>query len=118
MHQDRYVFVYGTLRCGEINDINRLRPAPTFLGLVRIRGTLYDLGPYPGVILGGAEWVQGEVYAISLELEQQLMALDQLHAMMIANLRHREGSFFRRFPGTVALHRHVSQPANQARKAS
>ena len=78
MHQDRYVFVYGTLRRGEINDINRLRPAPTFLGLVRIRGTLYDLGPYPGVILGGAEWVQGEVYAISPELEQQLDLIEEV----------------------------------------
>lgn len=78
MHQDRYVFVYGTLRRGEVNDINRLRPAPAFLGLARIRGTLYDLGPYPGVILGGAGWVQGEVYAISPELEQQLDLIEEV----------------------------------------
>jgi gamma-glutamylcyclotransferase (GGCT)/AIG2-like uncharacterized protein YtfP len=78
MHQDRYVFVYGTLRRGEVNDINRLRPAPTFLGLARIRGALYDLGPYPGVILGGEGWVQGEAYAISSELEQQLDLIEEV----------------------------------------
>ena len=78
MHQDRYVFVYGTLRRGEVNDINRRHPAPTFLGLARIRGALYDLGPYPGAILGGEGWVQGEVYAIGPELEHQLDLLEEV----------------------------------------
>lgn len=74
----RYVFVYGTLRRGEVNDINRLRPAPHCLGLARIRGRLYDLGPYPGVRLGGEGWVQGEVYAITAELEHQLDVVEEV----------------------------------------
>lgn len=78
MHQDRHVFVYGTLRRGEVNDINRRHPAPNFLGLARIRGALYDLGPYPGAILGGEGWVQGEVYAITPELERQLDLLEEV----------------------------------------
>lgn len=73
-----HVFVYGTLRRGEANDINRLRPAPEFLGSARIHGALYDLGPYPGVILGGEGWVQGEVYAITPELERQLDVIEEV----------------------------------------
>lgn len=74
----RHVFVYGTLRRGEVNDINRLRPPPVFLGLARVAGTLHDLGPYPGAILGGEGWVQGEVYAISSELERQLDLIEEV----------------------------------------
>ncbi len=73
-----HVFVYGTLRRGEANDINRLRPAPRLLGTARIRGTLYDLGPYPGLLLGGETWVQGEVYAITAELEAQLDRIEEV----------------------------------------
>ncbi len=74
----RHVFVYGTLRRGEANDINRLQPAPCWLGMARIRGTLYDLGPYPGVVLGGEGWVEGEVYAITPELEAVLDRIEEV----------------------------------------
>lgn len=74
----RFVFVYGTLRRGQVNDINRLQPAPRYLGEARIRGSLYDLGLYPGVILGGAGWVQGEVYVITPELEHQLDVIEEV----------------------------------------
>ena len=74
-----HVFVYGTLRRGQANDINRLLPAPVYRGMARIRGVLYDLGPYPGVILGGSEgWVSGEVYAIPPELEQRLDLIEEV----------------------------------------
>lgn len=78
MPQEQHVFVYGTLRCGEANDINRLRPAPRLLGSARIRGALYDLGPYPGAILGGEGWVAGEVYAITAALEQRLDEIEEV----------------------------------------
>ena len=68
----RYVFVYGTLRRGQERDINRLQPSPVFIGDSKINGTLYDLGSYPGVRLGGEMWVHGEVYQITAELESQL----------------------------------------------
>jgi gamma-glutamylcyclotransferase (GGCT)/AIG2-like uncharacterized protein YtfP len=68
----RFVFVYGTLRRGDVRDITRLSPAPRFVGLASVPGVLYHLGRYPGVILGGAGHVLGEVYAISPALEYQL----------------------------------------------
>ncbi len=75
---DLHVFVYGTLRRGEANDINRLQPAPRHLGPARLRGLLYDLGPYPGLVLGGEAWVVGEVYAITPELEQALDRIEEV----------------------------------------
>ena len=74
----RYVFVYGTLRKGQERDIHRLQPAPVFIGNCQIYGTLYDLGSYPGVRLGGLEWVQGEVYQITPELERKLDEIEEV----------------------------------------
>ncbi|KQO24278.1 gamma-glutamyl cyclotransferase [Acidovorax sp. Leaf76] len=74
----RWVFVYGTLRQGCSNDITRLEPPPLFVGRGRIAGVLYHLGAYPGVTLGGAEWVHGEVYAIEPALEDVLDEIESL----------------------------------------
>ncbi|MCY7371052.1 MAG: gamma-glutamylcyclotransferase [Polaromonas sp.] len=74
----RLVFVYGTLRRGEERDINLLAPAPTALGAASVAGRLYDLGSYPGLRLGGPGWVEGEVYAVSPELERRL---DEIEAV-------------------------------------
>ena len=65
----RHVFVYGTLRRGEQRDINLLTPAPRWLGSASVEGVLYDLGEYPGLVLGrepvpGQTKVKGEVYEI------------------------------------------------------
>lgn len=65
-------FVYGTLRSGDDNDITRLTPAPQFIGSASVAGTMYHLGGYPGVALGGASLIVGEVYAVSAELEKKL----------------------------------------------
>ena len=75
---DRHVFVYGTLRRGQANDITRLRPAPCWLGEGRVPGTLYHLGAYPGIVLGKTGWVQGEVYAISAELVPVLDTIEEM----------------------------------------
>lgn len=74
----RHVFVYGTLRAGGSNDIRRFVPAPQRVGEASIAGVLYDLGDYPGLVLGGAAWVRGEVYRIAPKLEA---ALDRLEAV-------------------------------------
>ncbi len=74
----RHVFVYGTLRRGEMNDINRLSPAPRFIGTSAAHGTLYDLGPYPGLQLGGDALVVGEVYEITAELEAVLDEIEEV----------------------------------------
>jgi gamma-glutamylcyclotransferase (GGCT)/AIG2-like uncharacterized protein YtfP len=76
----RHVFVYGTLRRGGTNDINRLWPAPMFVGTGRVAGSLYHLGGYPGMTLGGEQWVTGEVYAIEPDLESVLDEIEDLGA--------------------------------------
>ena len=73
-----HVFVYGTLRQGEARDINRLLPAPRLLGNACVAGTLYDLGAYPGLVLGASGWVHGEVYEISPELERLLDEIEEV----------------------------------------
>lgn len=75
----RYVFVYGTLRAGDDNDITRQTPAPEFIGPAQIQGTMYHLGAYPGLVLSGAAPVVGEVYAISPALEQVLDGIEMIY---------------------------------------
>jgi len=74
------VFVYGTLRRGGRNDINRLQPAPEYVGMGEVHGVLYHLDWYPGLRLGGeqAVTVVGEVYLVSPELEQVLDDIEQI----------------------------------------
>ncbi|MGA7811756.1 gamma-glutamylcyclotransferase family protein [Caballeronia sp.] len=66
----QYVFIYGTLRAGEINDISRAAErhgiaAPEFVGVSEINGRLYDFGQYPGLVLDAtAGPVIGDVYRI------------------------------------------------------
>lgn len=74
----RHVFVYGTLRAGGSNDIARFSPAPERIGDGVIAGTLYDLGAYPGAVLGGEGRVQGEIYRITPALEAQLDRLEEV----------------------------------------
>lgn len=76
----RHVFVYGTLRRGGRNDINRLSPAPEYVGMGEVRGVLYHFDWYPGLTLGGEEAVTvvGEVYRIAPRLEAVLDAIEQI----------------------------------------
>jgi gamma-glutamylcyclotransferase (GGCT)/AIG2-like uncharacterized protein YtfP len=74
----RRVFVYGTLRRGGSNDITRLHPAPRFIGVSKVQGTLYRLGHYPGLRLGAGGWVVGEVYEVAPALEAVLDLIEDL----------------------------------------
>lgn len=76
----RHVFVYGTLRRGGRNDINRLAPAPEYVGMGEVQGVLYHFDWYPGLTLGGEEAVTvvGEVYRIARELEDVLDRIEQI----------------------------------------
>jgi len=74
----RHVFVYGTLRSGGSNDITRFSPAPERVGDGEIAGTLFDLGAYPGAVLGGRGRIKGEVYRITPALEVQLDVLEEV----------------------------------------
>lgn len=82
-----HVFVYGTLRKGGSNDINRLVPPPVLCGRSSVPGHLYDLGAYPGLLLtrapdegGMAVW--GEVYAIEPALERQLDLIEGIQGRL------------------------------------
>lgn len=71
-----HVFVYGTLRTGEANDIHRLAPPPRFVGFAVVEGELFDFGRHPGIVLRRrAPHVLGEVYACAPEL---IAALDDI----------------------------------------
>lgn len=72
----RLVFVYGTLRRGECNDIARYCPAPEHVGAGETRGLLYDLGPYPGALFGGEARLVGEVYRVTPAVERMLDQLE------------------------------------------
>lgn len=74
----RHVFVYGTLRAGGSNDIRRYLPAPIRVGVATVPGTLYDLGPYPGLRLEGGHPVAGEVYAVAPAVERELDCLEEV----------------------------------------
>ena len=64
------VFVYGTLRKGASNNW-RMEEAD-FLGEARVRGDLWKVDWYPGVILSGKGAVLGEVWEVSDEILKEL----------------------------------------------
>lgn len=64
--EPRHLFVYGTLLRSIGHPMHEtLARWSVFAGRGRIRGRLYDLGAYPGLVTGdlGASWVLGELYA-------------------------------------------------------
>jgi gamma-glutamylcyclotransferase (GGCT)/AIG2-like uncharacterized protein YtfP len=74
----RLLFVYGTLKRGEFNDLSRYRPTPAYQGDGWVRGLLYDLGHCPAMVRNDDA---GEVWGEVFELEESLFeALDQYEA--------------------------------------
>lgn len=80
----RYVFVYGTLRAGEINDIGQAAArhgveAPHMVGRAAVMGRLYDFGDYPGLVQDEtAGPVRGDVYEID---EALVPVLDRIEGV-------------------------------------
>jgi gamma-glutamylcyclotransferase (GGCT)/AIG2-like uncharacterized protein YtfP len=75
----QHLFVYGTLRKDVRNSMfHLLARHAQFVGRARIRGHLYDLGDYPGVVLSTDQdrWVHGEVYALE-DASEVLARLDE-----------------------------------------
>jgi gamma-glutamylaminecyclotransferase len=69
------LLVYGTLMTGEPNH-HRLRGASLVGETLTTRGyTLYDLGPFPALVVGGHGNVPGELYEVD---DETLAALDVL----------------------------------------
>ncbi len=102
----RYVFVYGTLCRGEQRDINRLKPPPAYVGEASVQGALYDLGTYPGIVLGGQGTVRGEVYRISAELERLLDEIEEVWPQQTGEYAKREVPVQMQAVGTGNHHTH------------
>ncbi len=79
----QFVFVYGTLRRGEINDIAQAAaraglPEPRLAGMATVPGVLYDFGDWPGLAPeAGAAPVVGEVYEIDDALLRVLDGIEE-----------------------------------------
>lgn len=96
----QHVFVYGTLRAGESNDIRLAAErhgiaAPMLIGSGHINGRLYDFDAYPGLVLDPtAGPVHGDIYRIE---ETLVPVLDEIEEIV---------------PGVIGLYRserlHVS----------
>lgn len=77
-----YVFVYGTLRSGEINDLEKLAQRlglapPQRLGPAAMPGTLYDFGDWPGLVESAVGRVVGEVYQVDPALLAAVDAVEE-----------------------------------------
>src|SRR4051794_38856866 len=74
------LFVYGTLKRSCSHPMARyLEGRGIYAGPARMRGRLYDLGRFPGLVeaLGPEEWVQGDVYILEVDASETLAALDK-----------------------------------------
>jgi gamma-glutamylcyclotransferase (GGCT)/AIG2-like uncharacterized protein YtfP len=69
------LFAYGTLMTG-FSRRPLLGAGAVLEARGRIRGTLYDFGEYPGVVLQGTGWVMGELYRLP-DMAQRLAELDR-----------------------------------------
>ena len=67
------VFVYGTLRRGSARAMSIRFPGSRFVADAQVRGSLYDLGAYPGLLLDDSNsLVVGEVYEVDNETLSKL----------------------------------------------
>jgi gamma-glutamylcyclotransferase (GGCT)/AIG2-like uncharacterized protein YtfP len=71
------LFAYGTLMTGLAR--RPLLGAAILEGPGRVRGSLLDLGDYPGVTLDDGGWVEGELYRLP-DLARGLARLDRAEA--------------------------------------
>lgn len=72
------VFVYGTLRGGGVREMPSIFPEAKFVGSASVGGSLYDFGPYPGLLLDGADTsVVGEVYEVGEEILKKLDDIEE-----------------------------------------
>jgi gamma-glutamylcyclotransferase (GGCT)/AIG2-like uncharacterized protein YtfP len=95
------LFVYGTLRKGfGLHSVLR-RLGARYLGKGSIRGSLYDLGEYPGAVTSSClrKRIGGEIYHLS-DPDRQLKKLDEVEEF---RPEAPENSLFVRRRSTVRL---------------
>ena len=108
MNAPAHLFVYGTLRGGAGHPMHAtLEAGARRVGAARVRGHLYQLDGYPGLVLDDAgPWVVGELYR--LEDEAVLEPLDRYEGAHASDPEPRE---FRRIRGVVVDSQGQSQTA-------
>lgn len=77
---NQHLFVYGTLRDDPRNQMFRLvAEHGRFAGRARVRGRLFDLGEYPGLVPSNDNhFVTGELYSVEAERAAEMWnALDR-----------------------------------------
>ena len=67
-----HLFVYGTLRSGEAGDVSPVLDGCTLVGTGEVSGTLYHVGDYPALLLGGTQRVRGEIWRCPADLLPRL----------------------------------------------
>lgn len=68
MNPNQNLFVYGTLRGGDVNESAALlHRSAHLMGRGKARGRLYLVADYPGLVplAAGDHWVYGEVYRLN-----------------------------------------------------
>jgi len=71
------VFVYGTLRSGSAGAMSVRFPNSKFVSGAQVRGSLYDLGTYPGLLMDeSSALVVGEVYEVDDETLNEMDAFE------------------------------------------
>ena len=100
-----YLFVYGTLRQALIgrvsNELQALMQSLRYVGQGRLHGELYDLGIYPGAIVGNdfTTLIVGEVYEMP-DAQPILEILDVYEGFVPGEL---EASLYARQKETVLM---------------
>ena len=76
MKKNSLVFVYGTLRRGEVNHY--LLQQSWFCGahVTQPHYKMFSLGAYPAVVPGGPDAIQGEVYRVDARTMTRLDGLE------------------------------------------
>ena len=80
------VFVYGTLKVGG-RFSKRFDPVRTSVKIGSIKGTLYDLGSFPGVKLNSSDEVVGEIHTYT-QAEDVEKSLDRIEGYFGENHPH------------------------------
>jgi gamma-glutamylcyclotransferase (GGCT)/AIG2-like uncharacterized protein YtfP len=79
MNHPDLLFIYGTLLPGL--KLEREMTGAEYLGAAQVRGDLYDIGTYPGLVAGPG-LVSGEIYRVSAE---HLLHLDSVEEVVANN---------------------------------
>ncbi len=101
-----YLFVYGTLRKSLIGaqkstELIQIMSSLAFIGTGSVNGQLYDLGDYPGAIVGENfdNKIYGEIYQLD-DPQAVLTVLDQYEGFIPGEL---EASLFARVKEKITM---------------